>query len=99
MPVGSWRLPYLFKENRIDKSQDPWVITGWRVHTGPRIGDMRTFIEQLHDRRLAEIILSLIQRMNVINQGFQSYHSGVEGRAASLRNCIFKTSFNRTIVV
>ena len=80
MPVGSWRLPYLFKENRIDKSQDPWVITGWQVHTGPRIGDMRTFIEQLHDRRLAEIILSLIQRMNVINQGFQSYHSGVEGR-------------------
>ena len=49
-----------------------------QVHTGPRIGDMRTFIEQLHDRRLAEIILSLIQRMNVINQGFQSYHSGVE---------------------
>jgi len=48
------------------------------VHTGPRIGDIRTFIEQLHDRRLAEIILSLIQRMNVINQGFQSYHSGVE---------------------
>jgi hypothetical protein len=30
VPVGSWRLPYLFKEKRIDKSQDPWVLTGCR---------------------------------------------------------------------
>jgi CRISPR-associated endonuclease/helicase Cas3 len=56
VPVGSWRLPYLFKEKRIDKSQDPWVLTGCRYTP------------------------DLIQRMDAINQGFQSYHSGVESR-------------------
>lgn len=30
VPVGRWRLPYLFNENRIDESQDPWVLTGCR---------------------------------------------------------------------
>jgi CRISPR-associated endonuclease/helicase Cas3 len=28
VPVGSWRLPYLFNKNMIDKTQDPWVLTG-----------------------------------------------------------------------
>lgn len=28
VPVGRWRLPYLFNENKIDKSQDPWILTG-----------------------------------------------------------------------
>jgi hypothetical protein len=30
VPVGRWRLPYLFDNNRIDKSQDPWVLTDCR---------------------------------------------------------------------
>jgi CRISPR-associated endonuclease/helicase Cas3 len=30
VPVGRWRLPYLFDNNRIDTSQDPWVLTDCR---------------------------------------------------------------------
>jgi hypothetical protein len=30
LPVGRWRLPHLFHENKIDKSQDPWILTGCR---------------------------------------------------------------------
>ena len=30
VPVGRWRLPYLFDNNRIDKSQDPWVLDDCR---------------------------------------------------------------------
>ena len=30
VPIGDWRLPYLFNKNRIDKTQDPWVLTGCR---------------------------------------------------------------------
>lgn len=30
VPVGRWRLPYLFDENKIDTSQDPWILTGCR---------------------------------------------------------------------
>jgi hypothetical protein len=30
VPVGKWRLPYLFDQNRIDKSQDPWILTDCR---------------------------------------------------------------------
>jgi CRISPR-associated endonuclease/helicase Cas3 len=30
VPVGRWRLPYLFNENKIDNSQDPWILDGCR---------------------------------------------------------------------
>lgn len=30
VPVGRWRLSYLFNEGRIDTSQDPWFLTGCR---------------------------------------------------------------------
>ena len=30
VPVGRWRLSYLFGNDRIDTSQDPWVLTGCR---------------------------------------------------------------------
>ena len=36
VPVGRWRLPYLFASNIIDTSQDPWVLTDCRYT--PKIG-------------------------------------------------------------
>jgi CRISPR-associated endonuclease/helicase Cas3 len=30
VPVAKWRLPYLFDQNRIDKSHDPWILTDCR---------------------------------------------------------------------
>jgi hypothetical protein len=30
VPVGRWMLPFLLQDDRIDKSQDPWVLTDCR---------------------------------------------------------------------
>ena len=27
VPIGRWRLPYLFKAGRIDTSPDPWILS------------------------------------------------------------------------
>jgi hypothetical protein len=33
VPVGRWRLGYLIIEDRIDKSQDPWILKNVRYST------------------------------------------------------------------
>ncbi len=48
VPVGKWMLPFLLQDNRIDKSQDPWVLTDCRYTKELRFGSRRSAFISRH---------------------------------------------------